>query len=73
MTRERSRIVALALARTRFDRYSVSQGLFEMVLRSRRLGLRTPQSPVLRVCEATARLVVAFLERLEQGRHRLVR
>lgn len=73
MTRQRTKIVDLALARTRFDRYSVSQGLFEMVLRSRRLGLRAPAAPVLGICQATARLVLAFLERLEQGRHRLVR
>ncbi|HEY6727676.1 MAG TPA: putative zinc-binding metallopeptidase [Polyangiaceae bacterium] len=73
MTRRRTKIVELALTKTRFDRYSVSQGLFEMVLRSRRLGLRTPSSPALGLCQETARLVLAFLERLEQGRHRLVR
>ncbi|HEU5076036.1 MAG TPA: putative zinc-binding metallopeptidase [Polyangiaceae bacterium] len=73
MTRQRARIVDLALAKTRFDSYSVNQGLFEMVLRSRRLGLRKPALPVLALCQATARLVLAFLERLEQGRHRLVR
>lgn len=73
MTRQRTKIVDLALAKTRFDRYSVSQGLFEMVLRSRRLGLRTQALPVLAASQATARLVLAFLDRLEQGRHRLVR
>jgi len=73
MTRQRAQIVDLALAKTRFDSYSVSQGLFELVLRSRRLGLRVPGLPRLAVCHAAARLVLAFLERLEQGRHRLVR
>ena len=73
MTRQRTQIVDLALAGARFDRYSVCQGLFEMVLRSRRLGLRSPALPARAVCQATARLVLAFLERLEQGRHRLVR
>ena len=73
MTRQRGKIVDLALADNRFDRYSVSQGLFEMVLRSRRLGLRTQAMSAPAMRQATARLVLAFLERLEQGRHRLVR
>src|SRR5690606_13509646 len=73
MTRQRGKIVDLVLADTRFDRYSVSQGLFEMVLRSRRLGLRTQAMSTSVMRQATARLVLTFLERLEQGRHRLVR
>jgi hypothetical protein len=72
MTRKRTQIVDLVLRQACFDRYSARQGLYELVLRSRRLGLYTPPT-LAGVCRATARLVIEFLERLEQGRHRLVR
>ena len=49
------------------------QGLDELILRSRRLGLRAAPQESSRICEGVSRVVVMFLLRLEQGRHRLVR
>ena len=75
----RGEIVGLVREKSRYDRYSAEQGLGELSLRSRRLGLRAtrPQyaEPIQRsrIALASARIVLAFLRRLEQGRHRLVR
>ncbi len=75
----RVEIVRLVRSSSRYDKYSVEQGLGELLLRSRRLGLRVATlrytDPVQRsrIALASARIVLAFLRRLEQGRHRLVR
>jgi hypothetical protein len=69
----RPQVVRRVVERTRFDRYSADQGLDELVLRSRRLGLKAASQNPVRLCQPVSRLVVKFLSRLEQGRHRLVR
>lgn len=73
MSKNRRQIVARVLDASSFDRYSAIQGIDELILRSRRLGLRTSPRPPPDVWQRTSRVVLKFLRRLEQGRHRLVR
>ncbi len=73
LSRLRPVIVRSVLEKSRYDRYSASQGLEEVLLRTRRLGLRAMRRPVGVLCKETSRIIIKFLNRLELGRHRLVR